>query len=108
MTRVGVFTDASRALRLPEARMARSCRTTPAGLSPRSKFRSACSRYLASSLGKLPARRTRHVCEKRSRYSCLDLGGGAIRMAVASGVAGGRRGSPVVDMIEVSVRTRLG
>src|SRR5258707_9454284 len=36
ITSVGALTDASRSLRLPDARIARSCRPTPAGLSPRS------------------------------------------------------------------------
>src|SRR5216684_4218271 len=108
MTRVGALTDASRCLRLPEARMARSCRPTPAGLSPRSKVRSARARSSASSCGKLPTRRIFQVCAKRSKYSSLVAGGGAIRTAAASRVGGGSFGLPVVDMIEVSERTRWG
>src|SRR6202021_551446 len=56
MTSVGALTDASRSLRLPDARIARSCRATPAGFSPRSKVRSARERSRASSWGKLPTR----------------------------------------------------
>ena len=45
---------------------------------------------------------------KRSKYSSLVVGGGAISMAAASRVGGGTFGLPVVDMIEVSERTRCG
>ena len=74
----------------------RSCRTTPAGLSPRSKFRSPFRDPVASSTGKLPPRKTRHVFSNRSRYSCRDLAAGAIKTAIASvwlrqaGIAGRR------------------
>ena len=88
--------------------MARSCRPTPAGLRPRSKVRSARERSSASSSGKLPTRRTFQVCAKRAKYSSLVVGGGAISTAVASRVGGGTFGLPVVDMIEVSERTRCG
>ena len=88
--------------------MARSWRPTPLGLRPRSKVRSARSRSLASSSGKLPTRSTFQVCAKRLRYSSLVVGGGAISIAAASRVGGGTFGLPVVDMIEVSERTRCG
>src|SRR6185312_15501904 len=108
ITSVGALTNASRFLRLPDARMARSCRPTPAGFKPRSNVRSARARSSASSSGKLPARRTFQVCAWRTKYSSLLAGGGAISTAVASRVGGGTFGLPVVDMIEVSDRTRSG
>src|SRR5215471_8738892 len=101
MTRVGAFTDASRALRLPEAKMARSWRPTPAGLRPREKQRSARPGSRASSSGKLPTRKIFQVCAKRARYSSFVAGGGAISIAEASRVGPGIFGLPVVDMIEV-------
>ena len=88
--------------------MARSWRPTPAGLRPRSKVRSARERSSASSSGKLPTRSTFQVWAKRAIYSSLVVGGGAISMAAASRVGGGTLGLPVVDMIEVSERTRCG
>ena len=88
--------------------MARSCRATPAGLRPRSKVRSARERSSASSCGKLPARSVFQVCAKRAKYSSLVTGRGAISIAAASRVGPGTFGLPVVDMIEVSERTRCG
>src|SRR5664279_2186957 len=88
--------------------MARNCRPTPAGLRPRSKVRSARARSRASSSGKWPTRSTFQVCAKRTKYSSLVVGGAAISTAVASRVGAGILGLPVVDMIEVSERTRCG
>ena len=41
-------------------------------------------------------------------YSSGVLGGGAMKIFIASGLGGGRLGSPVVDMIEVKDLTRAG
>src|SRR6266478_1131436 len=81
---------------------------TPAGLRPRSKQRSPRARSNASSSGKRPTRSIFQVWAKRARYSSLVVGGGAISSAAASRVGGGILGFPVVDMMEVSERTRCG
>src|ERR1700721_90701 len=74
----------------------------------RAKRRSARERSSASSSGKWPTRSTFQFCAKRTIYSSRVAGGGAISIAVASRVGAGTLGLPVVDMIEVSERTRSG
>ena len=88
--------------------MARSCRADAGRIQSALEGALGAARSSASSSGKLPARSTFQVCAKRSKYSSLLAGGGAISTAVASRVGGGTFGLPVVDMIEVSERTRCG
>ena len=89
MTSVGALTDRSRSLRLPEARMARSCRPTPAGLRPRSKVRSARERSSASSSGK--AADAQHLPGLREAREIFLLGGRRRRHQHGGGFAGRRR-----------------
>ena len=61
MTSVGTLTARNASLRLPEAMIAVSCRATPSGQRPRSKFFAARSRSRASSSGKPEPRNTFQV-----------------------------------------------
>ena len=75
-------------------------------------------RAVVVSAGRLPGalgvevpRAADHLGGVRASARCTPRarsGGGVIRAAIASGVGWPTRGSPVVDMIEVSVRTRSG
>ena len=68
----------------------------------------ARARSRFSSSGKPGPRKTRQASTLASTYSSGVVGGGAMKTFIASGLGGGRRGSPVVDMIEVSELTRAG
>ena len=62
----------------------------------------------ASSCGKRPDAQNFPGLGEAAKYSSFVVGGGAISTAAASRVGGGTFGLPVVDMIEVSERTRFG
>ncbi len=108
ITSVGAVIVRSSFVRSPDLRMAASWRPVPAGLVPRSKLRPACSRVSSSSRGKsgepissktfvtwsTKASRSFGACWSSSRS--MPICGWPLRAL------------PVVDMIEVRVRTLSG
>ncbi len=108
MTRAGQETPASAAFRLPEARIAAICRSRPAGWTPRAKTRTAWSLPAFGSKGYLGPQYTCHLRRYCAMNGSSSVSRGSVRHAHASGVDGGRPGSPVLDMIDVSVSTRSG
>jgi hypothetical protein len=89
ITSVGAFTARSRSLRLPEARIARSCRPTPAGIEPALEGAFGARAVERLVLGKLPTRRIFQVW--REALEIFLLGGRRRRHQHRGGLAGRRR-----------------